>query len=587
MGAILQTILVLGLFSLALGQSRLEVNLTPTQNADCYSCDFGNFPTGNITSWSFLPEENGTPYALGSIYLDPSTNDSISYSEAICCKYFFSVDDLDLVQKGRLVSVILTFMRSAAYYDSKKPIGIIDYSYGFGIYTSANDELTRQLWTLNDTSIPFAPRVGTNSSDFYEGTFLANTNKVFTTAHNLVIGYQIINVAQDATIIYSNVTVQLILELDNGSVGYGVGFGLGIPIVFLAIFLPVYYLKIKPKKQLKKEGNAMEAGKNSQKTATETKYGAISGTSSTTSTGSGNILGGNYSPLGPTTPDAVPSGTKSSSNGDMKDRFNIPYREISFKREIGAGGFGKVFMGEWQSTEVAIKVSNNMTSYEEFRKEAELMINIRPHPNVLQVLGVSTDGISPAIIMEYCPGGSLDLLLFDKSKDVAADYQFRLILGIARGMLHLHKNNIVHRDLAARNILLSRDGEPKISDFGMSRMIESSIKEGTTRTNVGPIRWMAPESIKSKVYSTKSDVWSFGVVISEILNREEPHKEIEDVIEVAIAIRNELKTPKIEESAPELLKEIMRLCWAINPDERPEMDSLCEKLIKYKDQKHL
>jgi predicted Ser/Thr protein kinase len=58
----------------------------------------------------------------------------------------------------------------------------------------------------------------------------------------------------------------------------------------------------------------------------------------------------------------------------MKDRFNIPYREISFKREIGAGGFGKVFMGEWQSTEVAIKVSNNMTSYEEFRKEAELMM---------------------------------------------------------------------------------------------------------------------------------------------------------------------------------------------------------------------
>jgi serine/threonine protein kinase len=80
--------------------------------------------------------------------------------------------------------------------------------------------------------------------------------------------------------------------------------------------------------------------------------------------------------------------------------------------------------------------------------------NIRPHPNVLQVLGVSTDGIAPAIIMEYCPGGSLDLLLFDKSKEVAADYQFRLILGIARGMLHLHKNNIVHRDLAARNILV-------------------------------------------------------------------------------------------------------------------------------------
>jgi serine/threonine protein kinase len=331
----------------------------------------------------------------------------------------------------------------------------------------------------------------------------------------------------------------------------------------------------------------MEAGKNSQKTSTETKYGAISGTSSTTSTGSGNILGGNYSPLGPTTPDAVPSGTKSSSNGDMKDRFNIPYREISFKREIGAGGFGKVFMGEWQSTEVAIKVSNTISAYDEFKKEAELMVNIRPHPNVLQVLGVSTDGPSPAIIMEYCPGGSLDLLLFDKSKPMTPDYQFRLILGIARGMLHLHKNNIVHRDLAARNILLSRDGEPKISDFGMSRIIESTMKEGTTKTNIGPIRWMAPESLKNKKYSTKSDVWTFGIVLSEILNREEPHKGTEDVIEVAVQIRTNFLTPQIPDDVPSVVSDIMKECWAPIPEDRPEMEQICEKLLQYKEQNNM
>lgn len=80
--------------------------------------------------------------------------------------------------------------------------------------------------------------------------------------------------------------------------------------------------------------------------------------------------------------------------------------------------------------------------------------NIRPHPNVLQVLGVSTDGFAPAIIMDFCAGGSLDAVLFKQSNEFSAQSQFKLIMGIARGLLHLHKNNIVHRDLAARNVLV-------------------------------------------------------------------------------------------------------------------------------------
>lgn len=80
--------------------------------------------------------------------------------------------------------------------------------------------------------------------------------------------------------------------------------------------------------------------------------------------------------------------------------------------------------------------------------------NIRPHPNVLQVLGVSTDGFAPAIVMDFCARGSLDVLLFNKTNEISAKSQFKLIMGIARGLLHLHKNNIVHRDLAARNVLV-------------------------------------------------------------------------------------------------------------------------------------
>lgn len=87
---------------------------------------------------------------------------------------------------------------------------------------------------------------------------------------------------------------------------------------------------------------------------------------------------------------------------------------------------------------------------------------IRPHPNVVQLLGVSVDGGSPEMVLEFCPSGSLDTLL-QSQVPLNDEQKVKLALGIARGMLHLHLNNIIHRDLAARNILLSKDGQPKIS----------------------------------------------------------------------------------------------------------------------------
>jgi predicted Ser/Thr protein kinase len=266
---------------------------------------------------------------------------------------------------------------------------------------------------------------------------------------------------------------------------------------------------------------------------------------------------------------------------NLDNRFAIPWSRLVFKQEIGSGAFGKVYLGTWQSTQVAIKVSNSIGATEEFQKEARIMVNIRPHPNVLQVLGVSTDGQAPAIILEYCPGRSLDETLFNKSKKITAAYQNRLIFGIAKGLLHLHLNNIVHRDLAARNILLSGDGEAKISDFGMSRIVESTIQEGTTKTNIGPIRWMAPEAIRNRKYSTKSDVWSFGVVMTEILNREQPFNEFQDVLEVALELKSN-KTPKVPTDCNEVYKNIINMCFQADPNARPEMEKICNMLEQYR-----
>jgi serine/threonine protein kinase len=108
----------------------------------------------------------------------------------------------------------------------------------------------------------------------------------------------------------------------------------------------------------------------------------------------------------------------------------------------------------------------------------------------VQTFGVSLDGPNPCIVLEFCGGGSLDRFLTDKSNSIDRNMKRDYAMKIAYGLLHLHQNNIVHRDLAARNILLANDGTPKISDFGMSRVITSATSVGKTKQTVGPLRWM-------------------------------------------------------------------------------------------------
>jgi serine/threonine protein kinase len=176
--------------------------------------------------------------------------------------------------------------------------------------------------------------------------------------------------------------------------------------------------------------------------------------------------------------------------------------------------------GTYNNTPVAIKkIKGKLTEKQmgEFLKEAELTRNIPPHPNVIKCLGICLTPL--LIVLEYCEGGSLMPKL--KNNEFNLKQKIRIIQGIAKGMSHLRmslylqfsylidKNNIVHRDLAARNILLGKEDEPVISDFGFARVVEED--EGQTQTKVGPLRWMPPEALKNGLYSSKSDAWAFGV----------------------------------------------------------------------------
>ncbi len=184
-------------------------------------------------------------------------------------------------------------------------------------------------------------------------------------------------------------------------------------------------------------------------------------------------------------------------------KWFIPFRDLTFGEQLGQGASGQVFKGTWKGSNVALKVSATQANSTVI-KELELMMQLRPHPNVVQLFGFSVHPETDSIILviEYCNGGSLDDKLFESQERLPKDQKLAWIYGVAKGLGHLHANNIVHRDIAARNILL-QNNEPKITDFGMSRFVDEQ-KRGTTASELGPIRWMAPEALKSKEYSAKS-----------------------------------------------------------------------------------
>jgi predicted Ser/Thr protein kinase len=261
----------------------------------------------------------------------------------------------------------------------------------------------------------------------------------------------------------------------------------------------------------------------------------------------------------------------------MQSFFTIPYSECSLGKELGEGRYGRVCLGKWKGTLIALKFCRNDDDIDEFLKEAQIMITIPPHPNIVQTFGITYDGPKPAIVMEYCAEGSLDKLLFDQSTPLPEGRILKIVQGIASGMYHLHRNNVVHRDLAARNILLTPSGDPKITDFGLSRILRQDL--GRTLSSFGPIRWMAPESITRREYSQKSDVWSFGIVLYEIVARREPHAD-KNPNEVADLIGQNVMTPEIPNDCPPLYRDIMELCWKKDPQQRPSFDVICEMLKK-------
>ncbi|XVF78023.1 hypothetical protein PTKIN_Ptkin14bG0094900 [Pterospermum kingtungense] len=199
--------------------------------------------------------------------------------------------------------------------------------------------------------------------------------------------------------------------------------------------------------------------------------------------------------------------------------------DFSISNKLGEGGFGPVYKGKLlKGNEVAVKRLSRKSGqgWDELKNEAMLIAKLQ-HKNLVKLLGCCIEGDEKILVYEYLPNKSLDFFLFDHKRRAELSWQrrFDIILGIARGLLYLHQDSklqIIHRDLKARDILLDSNMIPKISDFGLARIFGGNDEETKTNRVVGTYGYMAPEYAIDGKFSVKSDVFSFGVLLLEIVS---------------------------------------------------------------------
>ncbi|KAI3675438.1 hypothetical protein L1987_85028 [Smallanthus sonchifolius] len=235
-------------------------------------------------------------------------------------------------------------------------------------------------------------------------------------------------------------------------------------------------------------------------------------------------------------------GTPRSGNEDLDlPLFGLPTilkatNNFSMTNKLGEGGFGPVYKGVLEDgKEIAVKrlAKTSTQGLHEFKNEV-ISISKLQHRNLVRLLGCCIEGDEVMLIYEYMPNKSLNSFIFSKTQSQLLDWnaRYHIIIGIARGLLYLHQDSrlrIIHRDLKVSNILLDKDMNPKISDFGTARTFGGNQMAEKTNRVVGTYGYMAPEYAGNGIFSTKSDVYSFGVLVLEIVcgekNREFIHKE--------------------------------------------------------------
>uniref|UniRef100_A0A8C9VXE5 receptor protein-tyrosine kinase n=1 Tax=Scleropages formosus TaxID=113540 RepID=A0A8C9VXE5_SCLFO len=262
---------------------------------------------------------------------------------------------------------------------------------------------------------------------------------------------------------------------------------------------------------------------------------------------------------------------------------------VKIEEVIGAGEFGEVYKGRLKlpgKRELYVAIKTLKAGYSEkqrrdFLSEASIMGQF-DHPNIIRLEGVVTKSRPVMIITEFMENGALDSFLRQNDGQFTVIQLVGMMRGIAAGMKYLAEMNYVHRDLAARNILVNSNLVCKVSDFGLSRYLQDDTSDPTYTSSLGgkiPVRWTAPEAIAYRKFTSASDVWSYGIVMWEVMSfGERPYWDMsnQDVIN---AIEQDYRLPPPMD-CPTALHQLMLDCWQKDRNARPKFTDIVNTLDK-------
>ncbi|XP_030474633.1 uncharacterized protein LOC115692019 isoform X2 [Syzygium oleosum] len=258
----------------------------------------------------------------------------------------------------------------------------------------------------------------------------------------------------------------------------------------------------------------------------------------------------------------------------------ILWEDLTIGEQIGQGSCGTVYHALWYGSDVAVKVFSMQEYSKElicsFKKEVLLMKRLR-HPNVLLFMGAVTSPQRLCIVTEFLPRGSLFRLLQRNTTKLEWRRRVHMALDVARGMNYLHHYNppIIHRDLKSSNLLVDKNWNVKVGDFGLSRLKHEAYL--TTKTGKGTPQWMAPEVLRNEASDEKSDVYSYGVVLWEIATQKIPWDNL-NAVQVIGAVGFMNQRLDIPHDVEPQWASIIESCWHSDPKCRPTFQELLERL---------
>ncbi|KAF2291233.1 hypothetical protein GH714_020787 [Hevea brasiliensis] len=266
---------------------------------------------------------------------------------------------------------------------------------------------------------------------------------------------------------------------------------------------------------------------------------------------------------------------KASAAHAKSGDWEIDGRLLKIAERIASGSCGDLYHGVYLGQDVAVKIliseHLNDRKEEEFAKEVAILRQVQ-HRNAVRFIGACTHSPHLCIVTEYMPGGSLYDFLHKNHNVLKLPQLLKFAIDVCRGMEYLHQNNIIHRDLKTANLLMDAHKVVKVADFGVARF---QNQEGVMTAETGTYRWMAPEVINHQPYDQKADIFSFAIVLWELVTAKVPYDTMTP-LQAALGVRQGLRPELPQDAHPKLL-DLMQRCWETTPANRP---SFCEITVE-------